>query len=109
MLLLFPRDQKTFSRYRDSPGNSIKCGYDGALKDIFQGFKPKQPKKIYYQKVGKCFNFKCSDPSFEYLIISFLQLTIRIDELENKKQFKCSWFNPATKEDVSLHSNNFIN
>ncbi|ESO09431.1 hypothetical protein HELRODRAFT_97558 [Helobdella robusta] len=65
--------------YRDSPGNSIKCGYEGALKDIFQGFKPKQQKKIYYQK-----------------------LSIRIDELENKKQFKCSWFNHITKEDKEL-------
>lgn len=62
--------------YRDSPGNSIRCSFDGSLREIFQGFRVKQPKKIFYQK-----------------------LSIRIDEMENKKQFKCFWFDPLNKED----------
>jgi len=37
--------------YRDSPGNPIKCTFDGQLKDVFQGHKPKQQRKMYYQQV----------------------------------------------------------
>ena len=37
--------------YRDIPGNPIKCTFEGQLKDLFQGFKPKQIKKMYYQQV----------------------------------------------------------
>jgi len=40
--------------YRDSPGNAIKCTFDGQLKDIFQGYKPKQQRKMYYQQVACC-------------------------------------------------------
>jgi len=29
-------------------------------------------------------------------------LSIRIDELENKRQFKCTWVNCKLKEEVSL-------
>ena len=52
-------------RYRDSPGNPVRCTYEGNIKDLLVTMKPRQPKKIYYQ-----------------------QLSIRINELENKKQFK---------------------
>lgn len=65
--------------YRDMPGNPIKCTFEGQLKDLFQGFKPKQVKKMYYQ-----------------------QLSIRIDELENKRQFKCTWVNNKLKEEKEL-------
>ena len=41
-------------------------------------YKPRQPKKLFYQL-----------------------LTIRINELENKKQFKCLWINSKMKEEVS--------
>lgn len=41
--------------------------------------KPKQPRKLYYQ-----------------------QLNIRINELENKKQFKCTWVNSKLKEEKEL-------
>jgi len=40
--------------YRDFPGNPIKCTFDGQLKDLFQGYKPKQQRKMYYQQVGRC-------------------------------------------------------
>jgi ubiquitin carboxyl-terminal hydrolase 7 len=51
--------------YKDSPGHPLRCTYDGSLKDLLVYSKPKQPKKVYYQ-----------------------QLSIPINELENKKQFK---------------------
>lgn len=41
--------------------------------------KPKVPKKIFYQ-----------------------QLSIRVNELENKKQFKCVWLGPKLKEEKEL-------
>ena len=31
----------------------------------------------------------------------YVQLSIRIDELENKRQFKCTWVNEKLKEEVS--------
>ena len=40
-------------RYKDVPDvNPIKCTFSGLLKDLFRSTKPKQPNKIYYQKVG---------------------------------------------------------
>ncbi|CAG2121900.1 unnamed protein product, partial [Medioppia subpectinata] len=65
--------------YRDGPAGPLRCNYDGTLKDILVYYKPRQPKKIYYQ-----------------------QLTIRINELENKKPFKCIWVNSKLKEEKEL-------
>ncbi|XP_013790076.1 ubiquitin carboxyl-terminal hydrolase 7-like, partial [Limulus polyphemus] len=65
--------------YRDGPGNALRCTYEGTLKDLLVTFKPRQPKKIYYQ-----------------------QLSIKINELENKKQFKCVWVNSKLKEETEL-------
>ena len=65
--------------YREGPGNAIRCTYEGTLKDLFIYFKPKQPKKIYYQ-----------------------QLSIPINELENKRQFKVTWVNSRWKEEKEL-------
>ncbi|EEC01240.1 ubiquitin carboxyl-terminal hydrolase, putative [Ixodes scapularis] len=62
--------------YREGPGNPLRCTYEGTLKDLLVFFKPRQPKKIYYQ-----------------------QLSIRINELESKKQFKCVWVNSKFKEE----------
>ena len=45
-----------------------RCNYEGTLKDLLVYFRPKQVKRIYYQR-----------------------LAIPINELENKRQFKCSW------------------
>ncbi|XP_065341533.1 ubiquitin carboxyl-terminal hydrolase 7 isoform X2 [Cloeon dipterum] len=65
--------------YKDSPGHPLRCSFDGTLKDLLLYAKPKQPKKIFYQ-----------------------QLNIPINELENKKQFKCIWVSPKLKEEKEL-------
>ncbi|XP_015588700.1 ubiquitin carboxyl-terminal hydrolase 7 isoform X2 [Cephus cinctus] len=64
--------------YKDSPGNPLKCTYEGTLKDVVTFCKPKS-KKIFYQ-----------------------QLSIRVNELENKKQFKCTWVGPSLKEEKEI-------
>ncbi|XP_054712852.1 ubiquitin carboxyl-terminal hydrolase 7-like isoform X1 [Uloborus diversus] len=65
--------------YRDGPGAALRCTYDGTLKDLLGVIKAKQPKKIYFQ-----------------------QLNIKVSELENKKQFKCTWVNIKLKEEKEL-------
>lgn len=40
------------ARYRDGPGNPLRHNYEGTLRDLLQFFKPRQPKKLYYQQVG---------------------------------------------------------
>ncbi|XP_077980640.1 ubiquitin carboxyl-terminal hydrolase 7-like [Glandiceps talaboti] len=72
MLLQFFKSQG----YRDGPGTALRCTYDGTLRDLLLGFKPRQHKKLYYQ-----------------------QLNIKINELENKKPFKCIWVNSKLKEE----------
>lgn len=37
--------------YRDGPGNPLRHNYEGTLRDLLQFFKPRQPKKLYYQQV----------------------------------------------------------
>jgi len=54
--------------YRDGPGHPLRCNFEGSLRDLLVYFRPKQVKRIYYQR-----------------------LVIPINELENKRQFKCSW------------------
>jgi len=61
------------------PGHPIRCTYEGTLRDMLVFLKPRQIKKLYYQ-----------------------QLSIRINELENKRQFKCSWVGSRLKEDREL-------
>lgn len=65
--------------YRDGPGNPIRCTYEGTLKELLLYSKPRQQKKLYYQ-----------------------QLNIRINELENKRQFKCIYVNNRLKEEKEL-------
>ncbi|XP_053388715.1 ubiquitin carboxyl-terminal hydrolase 7-like [Mercenaria mercenaria] len=65
--------------YREGPGNAIRCTYEGTLKELLLYTKPRQPKKLYYQ-----------------------QLNIRINELENKRQFKCIYVNSRLKEEKEL-------
>ena len=58
----------------------FRCNYEGTLKDLLVYFRPKQVKRIYYQR-----------------------LTIPINELENKRQFKCSWLqDPPNGEEKEL-------
>ncbi|XP_071796700.1 ubiquitin carboxyl-terminal hydrolase 7-like [Asterias amurensis] len=72
MLLQFFKSQG----HRDGPGHPLRCTYDGTLRDLLSTLKPRQPKKLYYQK-----------------------LSIKINELENKRQFKCIWVNVKLKEE----------
>ncbi|KAK9885250.1 hypothetical protein WA026_010749 [Henosepilachna vigintioctopunctata] len=65
--------------YKDVPGNPLRCTFEGTLKDLLIFSKPKVPKKIFYQ-----------------------QLSIRINELENKKQIKCIYLGPKIKEEKEL-------
>ncbi|KAJ8665675.1 hypothetical protein QAD02_007337 [Eretmocerus hayati] len=64
--------------YKDLPGNSLKCTFDGTLKELVANCKPKT-KKIFYQ-----------------------QHSIHVNELENKKQFKCLWVGPSLREEKEI-------
>lgn len=65
--------------YKDSPGHPLRCTFEGTLKDLLVVSKPKAAKKIFYQ-----------------------QLSIRVNELENKKQFKCVFVGTKMKEEKEL-------
>ncbi|XP_053607291.1 ubiquitin carboxyl-terminal hydrolase 7 isoform X3 [Plodia interpunctella] len=65
--------------YKDTPGMPLRYSYDGILKDLLVYCKPKCPKKLFYQI-----------------------LSIKVNELDNKKQFKCLWVGPNYKEDKEL-------
>lgn len=67
-----------FFSYKDLPGNPLKCTFDGTLKELVASCKPKT-KKIFYQ-----------------------QLSIHVNELENKKQFKCVWVSSSLKEEKEI-------
>lgn len=67
-----------FSSYKDSPGHPLKCTFEGTLKELVSYCKSKV-KKLFYQ-----------------------QLSIRVNELENKKQFKCIWVGPSLKEEKEI-------
>jgi len=66
--------------YRDTPQTMppIKYNYDGTLKEMLASCKSR-PKKLFYQV-----------------------LSISINELENKKQFKCIFVNAKLKEEKEL-------
>lgn len=64
--------------YKDVPGASLSCTYSGNLGSIFQS-APKAMKKIFYQK-----------------------LSMNINELESKKQFKCLWLSSNMKDEKEL-------
>ncbi|KAL1115934.1 hypothetical protein AAG570_005429, partial [Ranatra chinensis] len=70
--------------YKDGPGNALRWTFEGTLKDLLPHTKPKTPKKIYYQ-----------------------QLTISVNELENKRLFKIIWVGPKMKEEkeITLYPN----
>ena len=38
--------------YKEGPGNPIRCTFEGYLKDLLVTFKPRQPRKVYYQQVS---------------------------------------------------------
>lgn len=64
--------------YKDSPGQPLKCTFDGPLRDLLSFCKPKT-KKLYYQLIG-----------------------IKVYELENRKQFKCIWVDQSLTEETEL-------
>jgi len=68
--------------HRDACGPAIRCNFDGMLKDMIIAMKPRQPKRIYYQ-----------------------QLSIRIDEMENKKQMKVSWLAGGEEQELLVFPN----
>ncbi|KXJ26613.1 Ubiquitin carboxyl-terminal hydrolase 7 [Exaiptasia diaphana] len=65
--------------YRDAPGNPLPCTYDGTLRDLLIYYKPRGPKKLYYQ---------C--------------LSIPVNQLEFKRQFKCTFLVSETREEQEL-------
>lgn len=67
---------------RDGVGNPIKCTYEGNLRDIMSltTMRARGPKKLYYQL-----------------------LTIPINIMENKFQFKVTWVNSALKDEHELN------
>uniref|UniRef100_A0A3B4X2Q6 Ubiquitin carboxyl-terminal hydrolase 7 n=1 Tax=Seriola lalandi dorsalis TaxID=1841481 RepID=A0A3B4X2Q6_SERLL len=72
MLLQFFKSQG----YRDGPGNPLRHNYEGTLRDLLQFFKPRQPKKLYYQ-----------------------QLKMKITDFENRRSFKSIWLNSQFREE----------
>ncbi|XP_044253293.1 ubiquitin carboxyl-terminal hydrolase 7 isoform X1 [Tribolium madens] len=79
LLQFFKCQNSVSSSYKDSPGHPLRCTFEGTLKDLLVFSKPKAPKKIFYQ-----------------------QLSIRVNELENKKQFKCLYVGPNVFEEKEL-------
>lgn len=68
--------------YRDGPGHPLRCNYEGLLKDLLVYSRPRQVKRIYYQR-----------------------LTIPINELENKRQFKVNWLGREGEKELVLYPN----
>ncbi|KAL1494339.1 hypothetical protein ABEB36_009953 [Hypothenemus hampei] len=64
---------------KDSPGNAMRCSFDVTLKDLILIGKTKVPRKIFYQ-----------------------QLSVPINELDNKKQVKCLYVGPNMKEEKEM-------
>ncbi|KAF4791957.1 Ubiquitin carboxyl-terminal hydrolase 7 [Turdus rufiventris] len=73
---LMDGDIIVFQNYRDGPGNPLRHNYEGTLRDLLQFFKPRQPKKLYYQ-----------------------QLKMKITDFENRRSFKCIWLNSQFREE----------
>uniref|UniRef100_A0A672S0C6 Ubiquitin carboxyl-terminal hydrolase n=1 Tax=Sinocyclocheilus grahami TaxID=75366 RepID=A0A672S0C6_SINGR len=65
-----------FKSQGDGPGNPLRHNYEGTLRDLLQFFKPRQPKKLYYQ-----------------------QLKMKITDFENRRSFKAIWLNSMFREE----------
>ncbi|XP_050084011.1 ubiquitin carboxyl-terminal hydrolase 7 isoform X1 [Anopheles aquasalis] len=65
--------------YSDLPGQPLSHSFGGSLRDVLQYSKTKTTRKLFYQK-----------------------LSININELENKKQFRCLYLMPNLKEEKEL-------
>jgi hypothetical protein len=62
--------------YRDGPAGPLRCNYDGTLKDILIFYKPRQPKKIYYQQVSYYFKRLIIDKTSDKLSLK-LGITLK--------------------------------
>ena len=62
----------------------FRCTHDGTLKEMLVFYRPRHPKKMFYQR-----------------------LTLPIHELENKRQLKCTFMSIDQKEEkeVTLYPN----
>lgn len=80
MMLQFFRVQSA----RDIVGTVIRSNFDGQLKDLLQLYgNRKQTKRLYYQ-----------------------QLTMKVDEFETKRQFRCNYtISSNREEDILLYPN----
>ncbi|XP_014255041.1 ubiquitin carboxyl-terminal hydrolase 7 isoform X2 [Cimex lectularius] len=66
--------------YKSAPGTALKCNFEGTLKELMpHATNPKAVRKIYYQ-----------------------QLSIPINELENKRPFKVVWVGARMKEEKEI-------
>ncbi|XP_077591421.1 ubiquitin carboxyl-terminal hydrolase 7 isoform X2 [Stigmatopora nigra] len=65
-----------FKSQGDGPGNPLRHNYEGTLRELLQFFKPRQPKKLYYQ-----------------------QLKMKITDFENRRSFKSTWLNSQFREE----------
>jgi ubiquitin carboxyl-terminal hydrolase 7 len=65
--------------FKDTPGRALSCTYKEKLNEMLLYNRPKSTKKIFYQR-----------------------LTMNINELERKKQFKCLFLSPNMKDETEL-------
>ena len=86
-------DQGFFIFFTPEPNFSVtvkssislhRCTHDGTLKEMLVFYRPRHPKKMFYQR-----------------------LTLPIHELENKRQLKCTFMSIDQKEEkeVTLYPN----
>jgi len=66
--------------YREAAGTAVKCSYEGSLRDMLSHTRNRSQKKMYYQL-----------------------LSIPINVLENKFQFKVTWMNGHLKDEQELN------
>lgn len=107
-VVLPPLPGGVVARYRDGPGNPLRHNYEGTLRDLLQFFKPRQPKKLYYQQVrlwpqvhSPLFCRRNSASALNLKCLSLRpQLKMKITDFENRRSFKSIWLNSQFREEV---------
>ena len=56
-----PNRNNSFFRYKDGPGNAIKCTFEGGLKDLVSANRSRGTRKMYYSKVCASLGFQKND------------------------------------------------
>ena len=64
-----PNRNNSFFRYKDGPGNAIKCTFEGGLKDLVSANRSRGTRKMYYSKV-------CASLGFQKTIVIFLGVSL---------------------------------